>query len=625
MKLTYRPEIDGLRAIAVGAVILYHAEIFVSGHQIFSGGFIGVDIFFVISGYLITSIILKELLFNRSFSFKNFYQRRARRILPVLLFVILATLPIGWKFLLPHDLIDFSKSILYSLGFSSNFYFHYSGQEYAVWGLENPFLHTWSLSVEEQYYILFPIVLLLAFKYFKKYLLHILIFGLIVSLGIAEYSSRNYPSASFYFLHTRMWELLAGSLLAFFEIKNGHRAKINSFYLILPFIGLLLIGHSFIFYNNEMLHPSFYTLSPIFGVCLIIWFSSKNEIVTKMLSSKLFVGIGLISYSLYLWHYPIFVFVSKLNLSEGSIYKKLLIAILIMILSIFSYFFIEKPFRGKKINFKIIFIILLLKFLLIVTFCTYVLNLKYHPFLTKYADEHSNFELNYNYKNFSNKKNILIVGNSYADDLLEVFYNNEKLNEEYYFYTALADENLSNYQINCLLSFFENKKLICDKSFFSFLEKQYDKSDYIIFAERFKYGETYLRSSFDKVLYYLQKDKKKFIVFLDDLRGADSLDIYIHRKGDLPDLDNLTKLENELFQKGINWRKKDLEKVKRKFLKNNIKFITRSEVYCDFKEKKCPLIHNNDKLYLDYGHLTKNGAEYFSKKSILIIEQLLKD
>ena len=625
MKLTYRPEIDGLRAIAVGAVILYHSEISVSGHRIFGGGFIGVDIFFVISGYLITSIILKELLFYGSFSFKNFYQRRIRRILPVLFFVILTAIPIGWKFLLPNDLIDFSKSILYSLGFSSNFYFHYTGQEYAVWGLENPFLHTWSLSVEEQYYILFPIVLLFVFKYFKKYLVYILIFALIVSLGIAEYSSRNYPSASFYFLHTRMWELLAGSLLAYFEIKNGHRVKINSFNLILPFIGFLLIGYSFIFYNTEIFHPSFYTLSPILGVCLIIWFSNKNEIVTKILSSKLFVSIGLISYSLYLWHYPIFVFASKFNLTEGSIYKKLFIAILIIILSISSYFLIEKPFREKKINFKIIFIILLLKFSLIVTFCIYVLNLKYHSFLTKYAEEHSKFELNYNYKNFSNKKNILIVGNSYADDLLEVFYNNEKLDEEYYFYTPLSDEKLSNYQINCLLSFLEKKKLICDKSFFSFLKKQYDKSDYVIFHERFKYGETYLNSNFDKVINYLQKDKKKFIVFLDDLRGADILDIYIHRKGDLPDFDNLIKLEKEFYQKVINWRKEDLEKIKKKFSKNNIKFLTRSELYCDFKNKKCPLIHNNDKLYLDYGHLTKNGAEYFSKKSILIIEQLLRD
>jgi len=165
MKLTYRPEIDGLRAIAVGAVILYHAQITILGHQPFKGGFIGVDIFFVISGYLITSIILKELVTTGSFSFKHFYERRIRRILPALLCVMLVALPFAWMYLLPSSFIDFSKSILYSLGFSSNFYFYYSGQQYgAESGLLKPFLHTWSLSVEEQFYILFPIVLLVTIE-----------------------------------------------------------------------------------------------------------------------------------------------------------------------------------------------------------------------------------------------------------------------------------------------------------------------------------------------------------------------------------------------------------------------------------------------------------------------------
>jgi peptidoglycan/LPS O-acetylase OafA/YrhL len=309
MKLTYRPEIDGLRAIAVGAVILYHAQITIFGYQPFKGGFIGVDIFFVISGYLITSIILKELVTTGSFSFKHFYERRVRRILPALLFVMLVSLPFAWMYLLPSSFIDFSKSILYSLGFSSNFYFHYSGQQYgAESGLLKPFLHTWSLSVEEQFYILFPIVLLITFKYFRKYLIHILILGFVISLGLADWGSRNHPSFNFYVLPTRGWELLAGSILAYFEINNGHRSKNKTFNLILPTIGLLLIGHSILFFNDEMFHPSFYTLSPIIGVCLMIWFSNKDELITKILSTKLFVGIGLISYSLYLWHYPIFAF-----------------------------------------------------------------------------------------------------------------------------------------------------------------------------------------------------------------------------------------------------------------------------------------------------------------------------
>ena len=202
-------------------------------------------------------------------------------------------------YLFPNILVDFSKSILYSIGFSSNFYFHYSGLEYSVDGLQHPFLHTWSLSLEEQYYILFPIILLITFKYFRKYLIHILIFGFIVSLGLAECFSRNFPSASFYFLPTRMWELLAGSILAYFEIKKGNRSQNKGFNLILPFTGLILIGHSILFFNDEMFHPSFYTLSPVIGVCLIIWFSQKDELFTKIFSTKLFVGIGLISYSLY--------------------------------------------------------------------------------------------------------------------------------------------------------------------------------------------------------------------------------------------------------------------------------------------------------------------------------------
>ena len=258
MIIKYRPEIDGLRAIAVVAVILYHAQITILGHQPFKGGFIGVDIFFVISGYLISSIILKELVTTGSFSFRHFYQRRIRRIIPVLLVVMLVSLPFAWMYLLPNNFVDFSKSILYSLGFISNFYFHYSGQEYgAENGLLKPFLHTWSLSVEEQFYILFPIVLLITFKYFRKYLIHILILGFILSLGLADWGSRNHPSFNFYVLPTRGWELLAGSILAYFEITKGKRVENKTLNLVLPSIGLLLIGHSILFFNDKMFHPSF--------------------------------------------------------------------------------------------------------------------------------------------------------------------------------------------------------------------------------------------------------------------------------------------------------------------------------------------------------------------------------
>ena len=374
MKLKYRPEIDGLRAIAVGSVIIYHAQISLFGLQLFKGGFIGVDIFFVISGYLITSIILNELVITGSFSFKNFYERRIRRILPALLFIMFVSLPLAWIYLLPSSFIDFSKSILYSLGFSSNFYFHYSEQQYgAQSGLLKPFLHTWSLSVEEQYYILFPIILLITFKYFKKYLIQILILGFVISLFLADYTSKNYPSTSFYFLHTRMWELLAGSILAYFEITKGHRNKYEILNLILPTIGLFLILHSLLFFNDDMFHPSFLTLSPVIGVCFIIWFSNKDDLITKILSTKLFIGIGLISYSLYLWHYPIFAFERITEFSNNDIVKQLFIGLIILVLAVTTYYFIERPFRNKKYSFKKIILTLIGATTFLLTFNLYVI------------------------------------------------------------------------------------------------------------------------------------------------------------------------------------------------------------------------------------------------------------
>ena len=175
---------------------------------------------------------------------------------------------------------------------------------------------------------------------------------------MAEWGSRNYPAATFYFLHTRMWELIAGSLLAYFEIFKKKRTKNSFLNLIFPSVGIILIIHSIFFYNDKIFHPSLYTLSPVIGVSLIIWYSKKEELITKILSSRIFVGIGLISYSMYLWHYPIFAF-ARIKSDLPSQYDKFEWIVLTIFLSILSYFFIEKFFRNKKTNFfKILFIFL---------------------------------------------------------------------------------------------------------------------------------------------------------------------------------------------------------------------------------------------------------------------------
>ena len=631
MKINYRPEIDGLRSIAVSAVILYHAQFTILGYEAFKGGFIGVDIFFVISGYLITSIILKELITTDSFSIKYFYERRIRRILPALLFVMLVSLPFAWIYLLPSSFVDLSKSILYSLGFSSNFYFHYSGQQYgAVSGLLKPFLHTWSLSVEEQFYILFPIILLITFKYFRKYLIHILLVGFVISLGCSNWTSKNFPSTSFYFLHTRMWELLTGSILAYFEITKGHRSKIKNLNLILPTIGLLLIGHSLWFFSDEMFHPSFYTLSPIIGVCLVIWFSNKDEIVTKILSTKLFVVIGLISYSLYLWHYPIFAFAREINFFDGSTIKKLIIGTIIIVLSIFSYYFIELPARNKKNKFKIIVSIILIFISVLV-----IVNIKlikkdgykyrfyntknYQLDIKKYLVEKRNFEINYNYDNYDHRKNILIVGNSHGEDILKILSKTNLKNKIYFNLTSpKIREKDYNFQINYLYKFLTEKKAIIDgynADFSNHLKKQYDNSDLIILSTRYEITDLDI---LDDLIKILKKDNKKIILFDNALEQTEKirfnrLDYYVFLNKKLPNKDNLKKIEEDMFLDLKN-KEKVNERIELISKKNNVFLIKREKIFCNYNKRRCPSITREGfKIYQDYGHITDKGAEFFAQ------------
>ena len=430
MKINYRPEIDGLRAIAVSAVILYHSKISFFGiKNFFSGGFIGVDIFFVISGYLITSIILKEILIKGSFSFKYFYERRIRRILPVLLFVMLVSLIFAWMYLLPSNLVDFSRSIIFSIIFISNIFFYNSGQEYdAASGLFVPFLHTWSLSIEEQFYIFFPIILFLIIKFFQKYLIHFLLISFLISFMMSNWYSLYNPSISFYFIHTRMWEILAGSILAYFEIKKSHPNKNTVLRLILPSVGILFIIFPILFFNNNTLHPSLFTLAPVIGVSIIIWFANKNELVTKILSSSLFVGIGLISYSLYLWHYPIFAFGRITYFFQNNFIMELLSGPLILILSISSYYFIEKPFRNKKYKFKKIFILLIIFISILISSTSLIINQNgFEQRVPKIFRDNLYYKGGKNIQNVNSQKKVVLIGDSHAETLTIPL--NEKIKE----------------------------------------------------------------------------------------------------------------------------------------------------------------------------------------------------
>ena len=632
MKINYRPEIDGLRAIAVSAIIIYHSQISLYGFRLFEGGFLGVDIFFVISGYLITSIILKELITTNEFSFKNFYERRIRRIFPALLFVILISLPFAWILLFPSILIDFANSIIYSLGFSSNLYFYFTGQEYgAISGMYKPFLHTWSLSIEEQYYILFPLFFLLAFKYFKKNLIYILITIFTLSLFFSTWLNYKSPSFNFYIIPSRIWELLAGSILAYFESKSENRIKNNKITLALPSLGFFLIFFSILFFNYELDHPSIKTLPVIIGTGLIIWFSQKDEIITKILSSKLFVGLGLISYSLYLWHYPIFVFLITTGFTEISIYKKAFIGLALLFLSLFSYHFIEKPFRNRKMRSKpLINSILILFFLLVIMNILIIVNKGFENrfFMNEqykldsqdYKEENFNFEVNYNYNNYDNRKNVLIVGNSHGEDLLEIF-SQSSLSKQIYFNLTSPKERRKdyNYQIIYFYKFLTEKKAIIDffsDDFFEHLNYQYDKSNLIILASNYTQADLEILNDLIKIL---KKDNKKVLLFDSAVQQTtklrlNRLDYFVFKNNQLPKKKELENIEQEVFndlenKMLINSLIKDIAK------KNNIKLIERDNIFCEKKTKSCPVLTNEGyKIYWDNAHITRKGAEFFAKK-----------
>jgi peptidoglycan/LPS O-acetylase OafA/YrhL len=345
--MKYRPEIDGLRAVSVLAVIIYHAKLVFLGYSILPGGFLGVDIFFVISGYLITTIIFQDLALGK-FSFINFYERRVRRIIPSLYITFAVSIFIGWMTFLPVAFIDFAHSLIASILFSSNMFFMWANQEYAAQSsLLKPLLHTWSLAVEEQFYIFYPILLLFLFKFFKKFIYPILSIFLVASLLLAYVLSDQLQHINYYILPTRAWELLTGAVLAQIQITHG-KNKNNFLEKVMPIIGVGLIIYSFCYLNDDMAMPSFYSLFSVLGVAFIIRFGSQQELVSKLLSIKLSVGIGLISYSLYLFHFPIFAWF-RLNTQVNLEYIDAFMAIVFtFILAILSYYLVERPFRSKK-------------------------------------------------------------------------------------------------------------------------------------------------------------------------------------------------------------------------------------------------------------------------------------
>lgn len=336
--MQYRSDIDGLRAIAVLSVIFYHA-----GFGGFGGGYVGVDVFFVISGYLITQILLRDLAVGR-LSIARFYERRARRILPALFFVLLCCLPPAILWMRPEELADLGLAIAAVILFVSNILFWRQIDYFDETAELNPLLHTWSLAIEEQYYIFFPLVLALLWRMGRRApVIGMVVVGL-ASLALAEMLSRQSPGANFYLLPSRVWELMAGSLAAWLHGRHPELASSRPAAL-LAWVGLFLVLLPLPIYDDQTRFPSLYGLVPVGGAALLMLFGAAPAGARLVLSLRPMVGIGLVSYSAYLWHQPLFAFARRYSFDHPSLSIMLGLCLLSLVLAFLSWRFVEQPFR----------------------------------------------------------------------------------------------------------------------------------------------------------------------------------------------------------------------------------------------------------------------------------------
>ena len=672
--MTYRKDIDCLRGISVLAVILYHFKF-----DYFSGGYLGVDIFFVISGFLITSIILEEISLEK-FSLINFYERRIRRLFPALIVVIITTSFLFEMVFLETEIKKLVFSIISTILFYANFYFQDIGSYFSPLNEQQPLLHTWSLSIEEQFYLIFPIFLVLFFKRINLAFILIILFALF-SISLSQFGGNlkfSYPYVenhlsffalpqfAFYFTLTRIWEILVGCLLALFLFNN--KKFFENRYLVL--LGYLLIFLSILFFDKNTLHPSIITLIPITGTLLVLLYSSENfneSGVFVIFNNYILLKVGLISYSLYLWHQPIYQFFNQIYFIDSNNLVKFFIIFLLLILSFFSFKFIEQPFRDKKkINQKNIFIFYILSTILIILFCLYSLYLR--DFSKKYSAlvydisnfskyyENNNFNCSTSAENYISPNNACILGNEQKTELALIGDSHldlisKELEKE------LTLLGVSAYQFSyggCVpslnLKVYNDKRYICNKYFTEVLDKLKNEPDIkkiVLFSrwsfnlkgERFNNKEGGIEIGSGHYFIPINSDvlvEKKIRqeeilnnieIFIKKIKNLDK-DIYIVMS--TPEMgwevpNNLARIlhyKNKIEKNTLSISKKVFDERNSeiyKFFSNlkqkyNLNLIYPNDIFCE--DLKCFSHKNNIPLFFDDDHLSIEGAKLLSKKII---------
>ena len=595
----YRLEIDGLRAIAVLAVIFYHLD-----SSLVKGGYLGVDIFFVITGYLITSIIIKQQEKNE-FKLVKFYERRIRRIIPILLVIIIISYLLNFSFMFPGQLIDLSNSILATLFFVSNFYFWMHIDYFNPIASNSPLLHTWTLAVEEQFYLVFPIFLISVSHFKKKNTLYLIIIFSILSFLLSLLIFEHHSSVNFYFTFTRAWEILIGSICAYLQVNK--KTNLNIFFC---YIGSILVLISLSLFEEKTSFPPYMNLVPVIGTSLIILFSYKENLFIRLLSSKIMVKIGLISYSLYLWHHIIFSFLILYFNKQYLIYG-LLITFLI---SFYSWKYIEQPVRNQKnISFKALLMTVSSLCFIIISIC--VLTHYYNGFPKRFSPENQNLvnqRLSVNgkytarsFKKFLNKpfidntrKNILIIGDSFGQDLSNIL-NTTSINNKYEISTLIFAHHCKKIFKNDLMNSV-NKACVHKQKNDEVYNKLKEKADIVFLAINWNLNQ-YKRSF--EALEELKKFGKGKIIILGikdfgHIQIKDLIKIPIEKRKDVIFKPSKVVIEIDSF----------LTRTLNKDYLNQFKIICKNKYECPIFNKKGDLVSYDGK------HLTKEGVKFFQDK-----------
>ena len=636
--IRYRPEIDGLRALAVLPVIFYHA-----GFGSFSGGFVGVDIFFVISGYLITSLIVQQTK-EGNFSLMEFYQRRARRILPALFLVMFCSIPLAYFLMKPNQFEAFSGSLIAATLFFSNVLFYLETDYFGIASELKPLLHTWSLAVEEQYYLFFPLLVLFVGR--GKLLLFLVYVGIFLSFTLSQFGGNlsvvypfiekewlwmDVPNWAFFNTPTRIWEIMVGALIALYLIeKDQFRGVIGE---LSGLLGLCLILVSIFAFEQTTPHPSIYTLAPVFGTGLIILGVSPNTFVGKILSTKVFVAVGLISYSAYLWHYPLFAF-SKIAMVSDERFGVLNIEVVLILVTFFlayiSFRFIEKPFRDKeKITNKQVAKILL--FLAVILVMVGVLGKSTSGLKDQYYEailpdnrifiinreelnQQRMFFWSLSRKNqmakpfdIDGRDKILIVGDSHAEDLAAAFETNSDL-----FYTDFQVRRLTLSEICFAQIGSLDTGRTCNKMVLEYQNSSLpNDADYIFLSARWSEDSVKYLPDFQS---WLGDNADKVVFFGRTAEYSDTADVAMllakRNRKVVPEVANkfLSKYRNV---------KLDILNQELSLVVQNLGWpiVDRLSLGCSSDGDQCDFF-NSDGLsyYSDYGHWTIAGAKFFGQK-----------